>query len=134
MRGWTSRDYRGELMASIGYLESLLNTLPAAVKTPLVAFTREAFKTLQFGAPSTEAVAATNLHGHLVPVTTAGVSGQEVAVAHKLGRVPRMLLNFVSLDTVNATLVPLTVTKAADATYLYLSSTVTGASTHVYVE
>lgn len=121
-------------MASIGYLESLLNTLPQALKVPMVAFTREAFKTLNFGAPQSTAKAATNFHGNLVPLTTAANSGDEVAVAHGLGRVPRTLFNLVGLDTVNATLVPLTVTRAADATYLYLSSPVTDAATWVYVE
>lgn len=121
-------------MSSVGYLESLLNTLPQAVKAPMVNFTREAFKTLRFGAPETSAVAAENFGGHLVPFTTSSSANGEVAVAHRLARIPRLAFQMLPLDTVNATAPVLTVTRAADATYLYVSSPTTDATGLLYVE
>lgn len=121
-------------MAAVGYLESLLNTLPAEIRRVLAAFGREAFTTLRFGAPSTSAVACENLGGHLVPYTTSGVANREVAVEHKLGRVPRLAFQVFALNTVNATSPVLTITRAADATYLYVKSATTTASGHLYVE
>lgn len=121
-------------MASAGYLESLANTLPDAVKKPIQNLIREAFKTLRFGAPSGEAVAAENFGGHLVPFTTSSSANGEVAVAHRLARVPRLAFQMLPLDTVNATAPVLTVTRAADAVYLYVSSPTTDATGLLYVE
>lgn len=121
-------------MAAIGYLESLLNTLPAEIRRVFTAFTREAFTGLRFGAPAADAVACENLGGHLVPYTTSTVVNREVAVAHKLGRVPRLALLALALDTVNATTPVITITRAADATYLFIKSATTTASGWLYVE
>lgn len=121
-------------MAAVGYLESLLNTLPAEMRRTFIGFVREAFKTLAFGAPDTTTVAATNFAGHLVPVTTSSVANQEVAVAHGLARKPRFLIPALDPNLANASLPVLTVTRAADATYFYLSSATTSASFHVYAE
>lgn len=121
-------------MAAIGYLSSLLNTLPAEVRRVLAAYTQEAFSTLRFGAPSTSAVACENFGGHLVPYTTSSVANREVPVAHQLGRVPRLWFQVAAADTVNATSPVLTQTRAADATYLYVKSATTSASGHLFVE
>lgn len=121
-------------MASIGYLESLLNTLPADFRRPFTAFVREAFASLRIGAPSTTAVAAENFGGHLVPVTTSGTANQEVAIAHGLGRTPRVVFPVLAPNAVNATIPVVTITRAADSTYVYLSSATQTASFHLYVE
>lgn len=121
-------------MAAIGYLESLLNTLPAEIRRVLTAFSREAFTALRFGAPSADAVACENLGGHLVPYVTSSTANREVAVAHKLGRIPRLGFQVFALNTVNATGPVLTVSRAADATYLYVKSATTSASGWLYVE
>ena len=121
-------------MASIGYLESLLNTLPDAVKKPMQGFTREAFKTLRFGAPTDQPEPSENFGGHLVPFTTSSSANGEVAVAHRLARIPRLSFLMLPLDTVNATAPVLTVTRAADAVYLYVSSPTTDATGLMYVE
>lgn len=121
-------------MAAIGFLESLLNTLPADLRKALINFVREAFKTLAFGTPDTTTVAATNFGGHLVPVTTSTVANQETAVAHGLARRPRLLMPFLDPNLVNASMPVVTITRAADATYFYLSSATTTASFHVYCE
>lgn len=123
-------------MAAIGYLESLLNTLEAELRKTLTAFVREAFKTLSFGTPSDEeAVASTNFAGHLVPWTTDSVADQEVAIPHELGRIPRLVITgLVDPSVVGCSAPVVTVTQAADATNLYLSSDVTNTHCLVYVE
>ncbi len=121
-------------MASPGYLESILSELPAAIKKPMQNFVRAAFSQLRFGAPTDAKEAAENFGGHLVPFTTSSTVDGEVAVAHQLERIPRMLIPILSLDTVNATMPTLTVTQPADETYFYVSSPTVGAYTHVYVE
>ena len=122
-------------MAATGYLALLLNTLPEQIRKPLVAFSDVAFKDLAFGATADEAMPTENFRGHLVPLTTHASANQEVAVAHRLGRVPRLILTGVlAPDTVNATTPALTITRAADSTYVYVKSPTTTAYTHLYVE
>ena len=123
-------------MAAIGYLESLLNRLPVSVKAPLVQFAQEAFRNVRFGAPDASAVACENMGGHLVPFTTSSTIDLEVAIAHQLGRdrTPRLAIPVLALDTVNSMIPALTVTRAADTTYLYLSSPNTGETVWLYVE
>lgn len=121
-------------MASTGYLESILNTLPSDIRKTMQQFAREAFSQLRFGAPSASAEAAENLGGHLVPFTTASVADNEVAVEHRLDRVPSWALVGLDLRTVNATAPVLTVTRAADMRFLYVSSPTTDAAVVIYVE
>ena len=121
-------------MASPGYLESILNTLPAELRKPIVAFVREAFKTLRFGAPESDAVAAENFGGHLVPVTTSATADKEVAVPHALGRTPRLVIPLLATNTVNATIPVFEISQAADSTNVYLSSATQNASFWLYVE
>ena len=121
-------------MSAVGYLESLLNTLPPDLRKTMQAFTREAFKQLRFGAPGESAVAAENMGGHLVPFTTASVADDEVAVEHQLSRVPRWAIVGLDLGTVNATAPVLVVTRAADMRFFYVSSPTTDAAAVVYVE
>jgi hypothetical protein len=70
----------------------------------------------------------------MVPFVTSATPDGEVAVAHKLERAPRWLLLGLDLQTVNATMPLLTVTRAADRNFLYVSSPTTSAACTVYVE
>jgi hypothetical protein len=121
-------------MANLGYMEALVAPLPQAVKVPIVNFIRGTMTTLRFGAPGDAAARAENLGGALVPFITSGTADGEVAVAHQLDRIPRMLIPCLRLSTVNSTIPELTVTRAADATYFYVSSPVQEASVWAYVE
>lgn len=123
-------------MASTGYLITILNRLPEDIRKPMVAFVNEAFGQLRFGAPDAEAPkACENMGGHLIPLTTNSVSNEEVAVAHRLGRVPRVMWPVLDPNTQNATLPEtLTVSRAADSEYLYVKSPTISAFTHLYVE
>jgi hypothetical protein len=121
-------------MANIGYLISLLNPLPADVKRTMTAYTNEGFKRLAFGGSGSSLVAATNFDGHLVPVTTNAVANAEVAVAHGLARVPRLIIPALDPSAENATIPVFTISRAADATYLYIESATQNASFHLYCE
>lgn len=121
-------------MASRGELEALCQGFPEAIRRQMLQIVRAFITSLRFGAPGTGVVRAENMGGALVPFVTSASANAEVAVAHGLGRIPRMLIPVLPLDTVNATLPVVTVTKAADATYFYLKSATTSASMWTYVE
>lgn len=125
-------------MANLGGLEQLLAGItPTELKSRLISYTRAFAPNLRFGAPSENGVSpirAENFNGALVPFVTSATSAMEVAVPHGLARVPHLLIPALRLDTVNATTPPLLVTRAADSTNVYLSSTTTNATTLVYVE
>lgn len=121
-------------MADTGFLETLANPTPPEIRRSLIQIIREGFGKLSIGAPSTVAVKARNFDGRLVPVTTSSVADQEVAIAHGLARKPRLLIPVLDPNTVNGTIPELTITRAADATYLYLSSPTTTASFHFFCE
>jgi len=121
-------------VADVGFLESLAAPTPPDVRRSLIQIVREGFGKVEFGAPDVVAVKAKNFNARLVPVTTSSVADQEVAVAHGLARKPRLLIPALDPNTVNATIPALTITRAADATFFYLSSPTTTASFHVFVE
>lgn len=122
-------------MSAVGFLETLLGALPDETKRVLVPFTREAFTQIGFGPASTSPVAAENLKGHLVPYTTSSVANREVAVAHRLPRVPGLILTgLLDPSVANMTTPTLTVSRAADATNIYIKSASVSASGLLYVE
>lgn len=121
-------------MANLGDLESLSRAFPEDSKAPMLALVRAFATSLRFGVAGSAAVSAENFGGALVPIVTSSVSNNEVAVAHSLGRIPRLMIPLLPLGTVNATLPILTVTKAADAKFFYVKSATVSASCWAYVE
>ena len=122
-------------MARAGTLESLLGPLPQVVKSVLTDYTRAWVKQLRFGAPNSDmAVAAENFAANLVPVRTSSTPDQEVAVEHRLERIPRWMQAGVDPSVVNAHVPAFTITRPADNKYVYLKSATTDASFHLYVE
>lgn len=124
-------------MSSTGYLESLLNPLPADQRRTWIGFVREAFKTFRFGAPLTTdgKTASENFGGSLVTFTTSSSANAENAVAHGLdGRTPTMLIPVLPLGVEDATVPQWTVTRAADRTFFYVSCASTSVVVGVYVE
>jgi hypothetical protein len=118
----------------LGAIELTFNGLPQDIKKIMLNFARQTFKALAFGPVGSTAVSCTNMEGHLVPVTTSSVADQEVAIAHKLARVPRIMFPVLDPSTVGGSAPVFVVTQAADATYVYLSSADTDLSFHLYVE
>ena len=77
---------------------------------------------------------AKNFPGGFYDATTPTTPGNEFIVAHDFGRPPYLLIPVLPVGVVGATLVPLTVTRAADATNIYLSSSEADAAVTVYLE
>lgn len=122
-------------MASLGLIESYFNALPREARQVMVAFARGVFPELEFGTPDTDgATRATNFRGHLVPFVTSSTPGREVAVAHLLARVPRLVLPALNPNQVGAGLTTLSVTRAADRAYVYLASPDADLPVVVYLE
>ncbi|MEQ1726743.1 MAG: hypothetical protein ABL982_00065 [Vicinamibacterales bacterium] len=122
-------------MAELGQIEALLQRLPAEHRAPVVDAFRYALKQVRFGSVDIEsAMASLNLGGALVPYETSSVADREVAVPHRLSRVPTLAIQVLALQVVNATSPTLVVTRAADDTYLYIKSATTDASGILYVE
>lgn len=122
-------------MASLAVIQSQLGGIPAAMKTALIAAFGEVLKTgkIRFGRTG-EAEACENMAGHFYEFTTASVANQEFVIAHKFGRPPYALLPALNLLTVNSTTPPLTVTRAADSAFVYLSSSETDVTGCAYIE
>jgi hypothetical protein len=126
-------------MASLGFIEGELKTLPKEVQPPLLRIMREVVKQMRFGHADAETATAggdacENFGAAFVQFTTPSIANTEVSVAHSFGRTPYLLFPVLPLDTVNAVLVPLTVTRVADDKRFFVSSSETSAVVTVYLE
>ena len=120
-------------MADKGSIELLLNALPSEQKRPI----NEAFKHVldrwQHGQPD-EGGRAINGQWYLRTSTTHATANTEFTIAHGLGAAPTALYPVLFLDSTQSQLVPLRVSRAADATRIYLKSSSTNAQFSVWVE
>lgn len=120
-------------MASRDYVESLLNSLPADLQPAM----RDLFEYLltqwRFGRV-VNGERAENFAAHYLQGKTAAVANAEFKIAHGLDAAPYASLPVLPLDAANAVLPQLKVTRAADDTFIYLSSPVTGATFLLLVE
>lgn len=124
-------------MASSAYVNRLLAGLPSASQSPLTAIFQYLLSSLRIGRIEPgETVVNRGANLQLYPLTavTPAVANTEFSIPHGLPTVPYLLLPVLPLDQVGAGIVPLTVTRAADATRIYLSSSVTSATIYVSVE
>ena len=119
-------------MASLGLIESLLGGLEPATKRVFLEVARAWVPNLRFGAVDHQ-VKAENFNGFTVTSTTAASTG-EFTVEHGLGRTPYRLMPAIDLTAIGSAIVPLEVTRAADARRLYLKSPTTNAVFSCYVE
>ena len=120
-------------MASKGYAASLLSTLPEPIRRPLLEAFQYALSTLRCGWTA-DGQRAENLNWYRFSATTPATASQEFTITHGLGQIPRVVFPFLPVDSSGASLVPLTVTRAADSRYLYLQSSSTGAIVYLAVE
>ncbi len=121
-------------MATASFVESLFGGVEASLKRAL----KQAFEyvldgNLRFG-PVEHQTRATNFGAFYLTSTTAAVSTAEFSVVHGLGRKPTTAFQVLPLSAVNAQIVPLQVSRAADESRLYLKSTVVGAVISLLVE
>jgi len=117
-------------MANAGYIATLLNGLDSDVKRVLVP----AFDYLQNNWRLGTGVRATNAQWYRVESTTASVAGTEFSIKHGLGVAPTTLIPVLDVGAVGAQLVPLAVSRAADAERVYLTSSSTSAAFIAYLE
>lgn len=120
-------------MASPAYVEALLGGVEAGLKRTLKGVFDYVLANLRFGPPTHQA-RSENWQAYYLTATTPAVAGQEFSIAHGLGRAPYLLMPVVALQDVGSQLVPLTVTRAPDASRVYLSSTTVNAPMAVLVE
>ena len=117
-------------MAVKGYIDSQLNALPAELRYPL----QQAFHYLMDNWRVGTGVRAENAQLYRISSTSHATANTEWSVRHGLGSTPTQLLQVLDLSVVNAQIVPLTVSRAADHERLYLTSSSTGAVMTLLVE
>jgi hypothetical protein len=120
-------------MATAGFVEALLGSLDATTRKAFRAVFDYVLRNLRFGTPQ-HGTASENFQGYFYETTTAAVANTEFSIVHGLGRVPYLVIPILPLDAVGSKIVPLTVTRAADSSRVYLSSSVTSAAIVLYVE
>lgn len=79
-------------------------------------------------------VPSENLTGGFFTATTPAVANQEFTVPHNFGSTPYLLIPVAPLDQVSAAIVRLTVSRAADASNVYLKSPDVSQPFYVYLE
>lgn len=120
-------------MAKSSYADSLTGGLPDGIRLAFRRFAQYFFNNLRFGVPG-DSVRAENFQAYSLAGTTSSVASQEFSIAHGLGTTPYLLLPCLNLANVNEQLVPLTVSRAADASRIYLKSSSTSAPFRIWVE
>lgn len=120
-------------MAQSSYVESQLGGVDATLKRALKAIFDYVLSNLRFG-PIEANTRAENLTGRYYHGTTHATPNTEFSVKHELQVKPYMAVQVIDLTTVNSVHLQLTVTKAADAERIYLSSPVASATFAIYVE
>lgn len=117
-------------MASKAYVESFINALPADIRYPI----RSALWYLMDNWRLGTAARAENAQLYRVSSTTHATANTEFTVAHGLSAAPALVVQILDLSQVNSQMVPLTVSRAPDAKYLYLKSSSTSAPFTMMVE
>jgi hypothetical protein len=120
-------------MANAGYVASLVGSLDAATKRVLNDVFTYVLQNLRLGRPVHQG-RAENLQLYFLSGRTATVAGTEFSIAHGMGSAPYLVIPVLDVQTVNAEIVPLGVPRAADASRIYLSSSVEDAPFMVLVE
>ena len=115
-----------------GYVETLLNALPNDVKKVLVPAFNYVQDSFRLG-PIEDGKRATNAQIYWTQTTTSSAAGTEFSVEHGLGTIPQYLILGAPLDAVNAQIVPVSVSRAADDRRVYLTSSSTNATIYLGV-
>ena len=120
-------------MATSGYVSTFLNGLPADVRRALTQAFDYPLTGLRLGRaiPSRR---AENLQMYFLQATTPATANEEFTIEHQLGRAPYLLVQVLPLDSTGGQLIRLGVSRAADASRIYLTSPETEAPVTVLVE
>ena len=117
-------------MATKGYTDALLNTLPADLRKALQPAFAHVLDTFKLGGGTK----ALNFAWLRFTGTTAADAGTEFSIEHGLGQTPSKLIPVLDLTEIGSQLVPLTVSRAPDDRRIYLTSASTSAVFICYVE
>lgn len=121
-------------MAELGSIELKLGSLKdEGLKGVLLSIFRTLVKDVRFGR-AVDGDPSQNFGGGFFVGTTHAVANTEFSIVHTLGRIPYLIVPVLPLSVVNAKIPRLTVTKAADANRVYLSSPDTSAAFYIYLE
>ena len=120
-------------MANKGLVNAILNNLEDGVKRILSPAFEYVLDSLRFGHPD-PGTRAENFSIYFFTATTPSTANTEFSIRHGLNVTPQNLMPFLPLDVVGASIVPLTVTRAADGQRVYLRSASTSAVIYVGLE
>lgn len=122
-------------MADLGYVESLLASLPIESRQPMIKVFRAFLRDLRFGHPlGDQPDPLTNLAGGFFHGTTPAIAGTEFSITHDFGSAPYLAVPVLRLDAVGSSIVPLTVSRVADSKRVYFTSTVASAPISLAIE
>ena len=121
-------------MALSAYVESLLGGLPSDLKRVLTEAFRYVVPNTRFGQVDHQ-LKSESFNAFYVVSTTATSTG-EFSIVHGLGRAPYLALPLLRLDSSGGRIVPLTVTRVADRSRVYLKTEAgsTGALFNLFLE
>lgn len=118
-------------MADIGAIKTELAAFEGAQKSGLLSAFTYMLSNWSFSA-SDRGKAGNNLL-YYIDGTTSSNANTEFSVAHGMETTPSVLIPVAKLNQVNAQIVPLTVSRAADSKRVYLTSSSTSAAFTVLV-
>lgn len=120
-------------MARDTFVDTATGSLDPDLKLALKRIFTYVLNNLRFGQPVSDD-RAENFQAYFYDAVTPATPGQEFSIVHNLGVAPYLLIPVLATQDVNAQLVPLTVTRAADANRVYLSSSVASTAIKVLIE
>jgi hypothetical protein len=121
-------------VADVGYIKTVIRQIPdETTRRALDTLLTYILGNIRIGVPEHKG-RAVNLQAYFQTSTSATTSTGEFSIAHGLGAVPHLAIPVLDLQQPGARLVPLEVSRAADAQRLYLKSTSTSAAFWLLVE
>ena len=120
-------------MADSSYIKSIFGSTPESVKLAADRAFTYVLANLKFGAVEHQ-TRATNFQAYWLTGTTSSNASEEFSIAHGLGYAPSVVFPVLPLNAINGRTVNLSVTRAADAQRIYLSSPSTSAAIALLVE
>lgn len=120
-------------MADISYIDQQLASFPSEQRKSLKLAFQYLLDNWRLGVP-TSGERATNSQLYYFTATTPAVANTEFAIVHGIGQAPYNIVQVLDPNAVNAQMIPLKVTRLADADRLYLSSSVASANFTIAVE
>ncbi len=120
-------------MASIGYVKGLLGFLPTDMRRVFGIVFDHILGNLRIGLPGHQK-RAENFQWYQLDAVTPATANEEFTVEHGLSDAPRVVIPVLDCGTVGASVPTVTVTRAADARRLYLSSPSTNVAITLFAE